>query len=181
MKQKPSLQGSNQEAKDAAQGFTYDCPLNEAVAPMQGFGLIEMMVALVVLVFGLLSAGQMLFIAAASDSLARSSGTAAIVAQDRLEFLGDLYQRDPLASDLAVGHHGPIQTEIMNPADAGTLNLYRIEWDVAPVADPRPGKLLEAKLVTVTIAPSRSDGTLNNKAGLNKTLNVGTILSRRTR
>jgi prepilin-type N-terminal cleavage/methylation domain-containing protein len=38
--------------------------------PMRGFSLIEMMIALVVLTFGLLSTGQMLFIAASSGSLA---------------------------------------------------------------------------------------------------------------
>jgi prepilin-type N-terminal cleavage/methylation domain-containing protein len=146
---------------------------------MSGFSLIEMMIALVVLTFGLLSAGQMLFTAAASDSLARSSGSAAIVAQDRLEFLGDLYQRDPLAADLVTGHHGPVQTGIVNPTDAGTLNLYRIEWDVVPVPDPRPGNLLAAKLVTVTVAPIRTDGALNNKTRLNKTVNVGVVLSQR--
>jgi Tfp pilus assembly protein PilV len=139
------------------------------------------MIALVVLLVGLLSAGQMLFIAAASDSLARSCGTAAIVAQDRLESLGDLYQRNPLAADLTTGHHGPDQTETVNPADAGILNVYRIEWDVLQVSDPRPEKYLDAKLVSVTVAPAMSNGTLNNKAGLNKTLNVSTILSARNR
>jgi prepilin-type N-terminal cleavage/methylation domain-containing protein len=147
----------------------------------QGFSLIEMMVAIIVLTFGLLSAGQMLFVTAASDSLARFSGSAAIVAQDKLEFLGDLYQRDPLAPDLTIGHHGPVQTEILNPTDAGTLNLYRIEWDVVPLVDPRPGKLLEARLLTVTVAPSRSDGVLNYRARLNKILNVSTVVSMRIR
>jgi prepilin-type N-terminal cleavage/methylation domain-containing protein len=154
---------------------------NGTVFSVQGFGLIEVMIALVVLLFGLLSAGQMLFIASASDSFARSSGTAAIVAQDRLEFLGDLYEQDPMASDLTAGHHGPDQTVIVNPTDAGILNVFRIEWDVTPVSNPRPGKSLDAKLVNVTVAPSQSNGNLNSKAGLNKTINVSTILSTRNR
>ena len=147
---------------------------------MRGFSLIEMMIALVLLTFGLLSAGQMLFIAASSGSLARSKGTAAIAAQDRLESLAAQYLRDPLAPELALGQHGPIQNEIVNPADAGILNRYRIEWRVAPVPDPRPGKLLDAKLIAVTVTPSLSGGALNNKPGLNKTLSISTIFSPRT-
>jgi hypothetical protein len=148
---------------------------------MRGCSLIEMMIALVVLTFGLLSAGQMLFIAASSGSLARSKGAAVIVAQDTLESLAVQYQRDPLAPELATGPHGPEQSEVENPTDASILNRFRIEWSIHPVPDPRPGKLPDAKLITVTVAPSLSGGTLNNKPGLNKTLNVSTILSPRTR
>jgi hypothetical protein len=134
-----------------------------------------------VLAFGLLSAGQMLFIAASSGSLARSKGAAAIAAQDKLESLASQYLCDPLAPELALGQHGPEQNDIVNPADASILNRYRIEWSVAPVPDPRPGKLLEAKLIAVTVTPSLSTGTPNNKPGLNKTLTISTILSMRTR
>jgi prepilin-type N-terminal cleavage/methylation domain-containing protein len=148
---------------------------------MRGFSLIETMIALVILTFGLLSAGQMLFIAASSGSLARAKGTAAIAAQDRLELLATLYQGNPMDPDLLAGHHGPAQVQIVNPIDATTLNRYRIEWDISPVPDPRPGKSLDAKVVTVTVAPSLSGGTLNNKPGMNKTVNVSTILSQKTR
>jgi len=148
---------------------------------IQGFTLAETVVALGILVFGLLAAGQMLFVAASSSSLARSKDTAAIAAQDRLEALGALYQQNPLADDLTTGSHGPRQSEITDPAGASPLNCFRVAWDVSIVPDPRPGKRLDAKLVTVTVSPSLPDGTVNSKPGLNKILNVATILSPVTR
>lgn len=144
---------------------------------MRGYSLIEVMFALVLLTFGLLSAGQMLFITASSSSLARSKSTAAIAAQEMLESLAALYQRDSLAPDLAPGSHDPVQIEIANPVDASTLNRFRIEWNISPVPDPRPGKTLNAILLAVTVTPSLSQGTSNNKPGLNKILNVTTILT----
>lgn len=143
---------------------------------MRGFSLIEMMIALAVLTFGLLAAGSVLFIGASSGSLARSKGTAALAAQDKLESLAFLYLRDPLAGDLAMGYHGPVQTEVVNPVDAGVLNQYRIEWVVRSVPDPRPGKSLDAVLVVVTVSPELPGGNPNRKAGWNKTVVVSTIL-----
>ncbi len=69
-------------------------------AGRQGFTLIEMMLALIILTFGLLTAGQLLYVAASSSSLARSKGTAAIAAQSLLESLASLYSQNPLAADL---------------------------------------------------------------------------------
>jgi len=147
---------------------------------MRGFTLIEMMLALVVLTFGLLIAGQMLFVSASSGSLARSKGTAAIIAQHKLESLASLYQQDPSTADLAFGDHGPEQTEIKNPANGTTLNRNNISWSVSAVPDPR-GILPDSSLVTVTVTPALSGGGENSKPGLNKILNVTTIFSPRTR
>ena len=104
---------------------------------MRGFTLIEMMIALVVLTFGLLTAGQMLFIAASSGSLARSKGTAAIIAQHKLESLAGLYQQDPLTADLTLGDHGPEQTQIINPSNGTILNRNNIQWNVSSVFGSR--------------------------------------------
>jgi prepilin-type N-terminal cleavage/methylation domain-containing protein len=143
---------------------------------MRGFSLIEMMIALVVLTFGLLTAGQMLLIAASSSSLARSKGAAAIIAQDRLESLASLYQQDPSNSDLLLGDHGPLQTEIANSANETILNRYRITWNVSAVPDPRPGLRLDSRRVSVRITPALPGGAENSKPGMNKILNVSTIL-----
>ncbi len=143
---------------------------------MRGFGLIEIMISLVVLSFGLLTAGQMLFVAASSSSLARSKGAAAILAQDRLESLAGLYQQDPDNPDLLPGDHGPMETAVDNPADNAILNRYRIAWNVGTVPDPRPGRRLGAKRVSVTITPAIAGGAANSKPRMNKILNVSTIL-----
>ncbi len=147
---------------------------------MRGFTLIEMMLALVVLTFGLLIAGQMLFVSASSGSLARSKGTAAILAQHKLESLAGLYQQDPSTADLALGNHGPEQTEIQNPANGTILNRNNITWSVSTVPDPR-GIIPVSKLVTVTVTPALPGGGENSKPALNKILNVTTIFSPRMR
>jgi len=143
---------------------------------MRGFSLIETMMALVVLAFGLLAAGQLLFVTASSASLARSKGTAAIAAQSRLESLAALYRQNPLAPDLAIGNHGPEETGFINPADETVLNNYRVEWNVSSVPDPRPNKILNAKLVRVKVTPSLLGMIENSKPRMNKVLNVTTIL-----
>ena len=148
---------------------------------MRGFTLIEMMIALAVLTFGLLMAGQMLFVAASSGSLARSKGTAAIIAQHKLELLASLYQQDPSAADLTFGRHGPEQTDVINPASEIVLNRDNVAWNVSLVPDARPGIVPDCRLVTVTVTPALLGGEENSKPGLNKILNVTTIFSPRMR
>ena len=152
---------------------------SSAMMPARGFSLIEMTIALLVLTFGLLTAAQLMSTALNSSSLARSKGTAAIAAQDKLEYLADLYRRNSSATDLAAGNHGPQQVEVVNPADGSTLNLYNVSWSVGNVPDPRPGKILAARLLTVTVVPIRSDGTTNNRTPLNKVVSVTAIVSPR--
>jgi prepilin-type N-terminal cleavage/methylation domain-containing protein len=143
---------------------------------MRGFSLVETMIALVVLAFGLLAAGQLLLVTGSSASLARSKGTAAIAAQSKLESLTALCRRNPFSADLAVGNHGPEESVVVNPSDESVLNNYRVEWDVSSVPDPRPGKVLDAIRVTVRVTPSLPGGKENFRPGMNKILTVGTIL-----
>jgi prepilin-type N-terminal cleavage/methylation domain-containing protein len=143
----------------------------------QGFSLIEVMVALMILSFGLLSAGQLLNIAASSGSLARSKGTAALAAQNKLESLSSLYSANPSTDELTPGTHGPQETEVFNPIDAAPLNKYSIAWAVRDVLDPRPGKAVNARLVTVTVTPIRPGGEGNSRVLFNKVVNVATVFS----
>ena len=147
----------------------------------RGFTLIEIMIALTLLAFGLLATGQLLFVAAGSGSLARSKSTAGIAAQNMLESLGAAYRQNPLASDLTVGTHGPVRTQVANPTDGSTLNLFAVSWTVNGVPDPRPGKVMKAREVRVTVIPIKDDGANNSRVGLNKILNVTTIFSPKTR
>jgi prepilin-type N-terminal cleavage/methylation domain-containing protein len=143
----------------------------------QGFTLIEMMIALAFLAFGLLAVSQMLYIAAESTSLARSKSTAAIAAQNMIETLGAAYRQDVSSPDLAPGTHGPLQTQVLNPTDESILNRYDIRWTVESIPDPRPGKAVSARRVRITVAPIQENGADNNRVGLNKTLNVATVFS----
>ncbi len=145
-----------------------------------GFSLIEIAVAIAVLTFGLLAAGQLIGSSVGSGSLARSKGTAAIAAQSKMECLADLYRRDPGAADLSIGPHGPQPAQAVNPLDGTVLNRYEIAWTVAALPDPRPGKTPDARLVCVTATPIRSDGSANLKRTLNKALSISTVLSPKT-
>jgi prepilin-type N-terminal cleavage/methylation domain-containing protein len=144
---------------------------------ISGFGLIELLIALAVLTFGLLASGQLFYVAASSGSLAGSKGSAAIAAQNMLESLSDLYSRNPLAGDLTIGSHGPRLTQVTNPVNGAVLNRYGISWEVSPVLDPRPAKAIDARLVRVIVMPIQSGGAINNRPPLNKALNITTIFS----
>jgi prepilin-type N-terminal cleavage/methylation domain-containing protein len=144
-----------------------------------GFTLVEMLIAMTIMTLGLLAAGQMMYSAMASASLARSKGSAAIVAQDKLEFLADLYRQNSAAGDLTAGNHGPEQVALRNPINNRMLNRFNVTWTVATVPDPR-GVVLKARQVTVTVTPIRTDSTTENvRNGQNKVVNVSAIFSQR--
>lgn len=146
-------------------------------APAEGLSLVETLIAILILSIGLLSAGQLICATLASSSLSRSKSVAAVQAQDRLEYLADLYRRDPSAPDLTDGSHGPLRVQVLNPTDGATLNRFSISWTVSPLRDPRPGKTIPARQVTVTVAPIDEAGNTNNRTSLNKVVSVATILS----
>lgn len=145
----------------------------------RGFSLVEVLIALAAAIFGLLAAGQLLFMAMSSLSLANSKGTAALTAMNTLESLSDLYSRNPLHEDFAPGNHGPQEIKVMNPNDGNVLNRFSVTWTSGIVRDPRPGKTPDARLIQVTVTPIRSDGTVNYRPPYNKILSITTIFSRR--
>ena len=150
-------------------------PRQESVS--QGFSLVETLMAMFIMTFGLLAAGQIMYVAMSSSSLARSKGNAALVAQNTLEILGDLFRKNPLAADLSIGNHGPEQVRIANPGAGSAMNLFNVTWNVDLVADPRAGKTLKAKQVRVTVTPASSDANSNNHPGMNKVVSVTSIFS----
>jgi prepilin-type N-terminal cleavage/methylation domain-containing protein len=145
-----------------------------------GFSLIEMMVALFILSFGLMAAGQMIYVAVSSASLARTKGNISIVAQDRLELLADLYARNPGDADLTDGNHGPVRVQFVNPTTSVALNRFQITWTISTVTDPRPGKVLNAKKVEVTVQPIDNSDNIRFRAFSNKAAVVVGVFSPRT-
>lgn len=137
-----------------------------------------MLIAVVILTFGLLAAGQLMFVAMSAESLARSKGTASVVAQDRLEALADLYRQNAAAAELTVGEHSPVQVQVLNTTNNHVLNRYNVAWNVAVVPDAR-GKVLSARLVRVTVTPINTAGATNSRTSLNKIVNMTAIFSAR--
>jgi prepilin-type N-terminal cleavage/methylation domain-containing protein len=142
--------------------------------PDPGFTLIEVLIALLILSLGLLATGQVIFIALSSTSLARSQGNAALVAQDKLESLGDLCRRNPEATELSVGQHDgdPIQFE---GGGGLILNRFAVSWTVNDMEDPRRGTRLRAKTIRVRVSPVDTHGGRNDRILLNKTVEVSSI------
>jgi type II secretory pathway pseudopilin PulG len=146
----------------------------------EGFTLIETMIAMLVVTFGLLAAGQMIYVSVASASLARSKGSAAVVAQSKLEELSALYSSNPAAADLTDGAHGPQQVQIINPANNNSvLNRFSVSWTVNTVPDPRPGWVLTAIQLSVTVTPVDAANNNNRSAFLNKIVTVTAVFSPR--
>lgn len=152
-----------------------DLPRRQSTAA--GFSLVETLIAMFIMTFGLLAAGQIMYVAMSSSSLARSKGNAALVAQNKLEILGDLFRQNPLAEDLANGNHGPEQVSILNPSTSSAINHFTVTWNVDVVADPRAGKVLKAKQVRVTVTPAISGTISNRQPGMNKVVSVTSIFS----
>ncbi len=142
-----------------------------------GFTLIEALIALLILTFGLLSAGQLIFVALGSASLARSKESASLVAQNQLEMLADLYRRNPDAPELTEGSHlgDPVQIA----GGRTVLHRFSVAWQVSAIPDPR-GTLRNARLVRVTVTPIRADGAVNSKASLNKVVDVASVICAET-
>lgn len=161
----------------------FSCKRNRSSSPprearSEGFGLVECLIAMIVLTFGLLAAGQMIYAAMSSQALARSKGSAGVVAQNKLEFLADLYRQNSGHADLTVGNHGPESVQVTNPISGSIMNQYNVNWSVAVVPDPRAGVTLDARQITVTATPVLTGTTTaNTKSGLNKVVNVTGIFS----
>jgi Tfp pilus assembly protein PilV len=141
--------------------------------------MIETLIALLILTFGLLATGQLIFLAMSNHSLARSKGSAALVAQDQMERLADLYRQNTAGTDLTVGDHGPLQVALTSPSDSSIVNRYNVDWSVSSVVTN--GKTLKALNVTVTVSPIGSTGTTaNNQTGLNKIVTMSSMFSIRS-
>jgi prepilin-type N-terminal cleavage/methylation domain-containing protein len=146
---------------------------------MQGFSLIEMLMATLILTYGLLAAGQLISASLGSSSLSQSKETASLVSQTKLESLATLYRRDPASPDLTPGSHGPEQTEVVNPLDGKTLNRYDLSWIVATVTNPSTGVVLPARSITITARPVSIAGASNWKVALNKAVTISSIIGYR--
>jgi prepilin-type N-terminal cleavage/methylation domain-containing protein len=142
-----------------------------------GFTLVEMLVALTILSFGLLAAGQLTCLALKSRALARSKAVAAIVAQTKIEFLSDRFQADPEGPDVQTGAHGREVVTVIDPGANTDLNRFAVSWELTRIEDPRPAKVLQARRVTVTVTPIGVADEVNLKAWQNKAVSVMSIFS----
>ena len=114
----------------------------------KGFTMLEVLVAISILSFGLLSLASMQVAAINGNSGANRLTEATTWAQDKLE---DLMALPGTHADLSDGNHGPVTAASGN-------NNYTIDWNV--VDNVNPGDPIDnAKLVTVTVTWQHKSAT----------------------
>lgn len=150
-----------------------------ANADSEGFGLIESLMAVLILALGFMFVAPLMVNSIQSITLAKSKDTAGLAAANQLENLASQYRANASAADLTIGDHGPNQVEIVNPSDSSKVNRYNVAWTVSSVPDLRAGKTLKAVQVRVTVTPIGSGTATNIRAQQNKVINVTTIFSLR--
>jgi len=146
-----------------------------------GFSLIETMIALLLAIFGLLTAGQLLGVSINCMSLARLKDSSILVARNKLEDLRDLYRFDPSHADLAAGDHGPEEITVRDPLSDDTLNRFRIKWSTSGVSEEWLTSYPAALSASVTVTPVSGSGSSFHKPPYNRKIRLTTILSPRIR
>jgi len=146
-----------------------------------GFALTEALIALAVLCFGLLAAGQLICLALNAATLSRAKGAAVVLAGSRLEALSDVFEHRPDAPELQPGSYGPEIVEVISPETGAILNRFALVWQIAPAVDPRTGTPGRAREVTLTARPVDPGGDGNIRSWQNKEVTVCGIFSHRER
>jgi prepilin-type N-terminal cleavage/methylation domain-containing protein len=142
-----------------------------------GFSLLEVLIALFVLVFGLAAGAELIRLSASSGAFAGSQGNAVIVGESKMAALMRLYFQNPQGTDLSEGNHGPEEVEVVNPGTKGILNRFQVLWTVARISDPRPGKVLDAVDLRVTVVPVDIAGNRHLVAGMNTIVSLFGVFS----
>ena len=143
----------------------------------EGFSLVELMIAVYIMTFGLLAAAPLLTMTAGLDALARSKSASALAAQNELERLADLCRRNPAAVELTAGAHQAAELiEVRNPLTQKTLNMYKITWFVSDVPDPRPGVDLPGRIISVRATPMLTESLENTHSFQNKVTSLNAVI-----
>jgi hypothetical protein len=100
-----------------------------------------------------------------------------IAAQSTVEFLSDLYRRNPAAEELMPGRHGPISTQVTNPVNDKVLDRYSISWISEAMPNSRPSSSPQGCILNVRVTPLVSSENERSTSLLSKTLTVTTLVS----
>jgi len=141
----------------------------------EGFSLIEVMIAIVILTVGLLSLAQMMVVATNSNALAGRMTASAALAKQQLELLKAAPYYSPptpaignLNGVLAEG--GDLDSNVAGyfqlynadgePVDPGVGSLFVVRWEIERLVDPggENGLPLSMLRITVRCLPSSESG-----------------------
>jgi len=108
-----------------------------------GFTLIEIMIAVVILMFGLLVVGSMQISAIRGNYMSGNTSMAISLAGEKME---ELINKDYSKADLTAGNHGPEAILKTGTGVEGTGGLYSRSWTVTNETSPT------RKSVVVTVS-----------------------------
>jgi len=129
--------------------------LNGSARKQDGWTLIEVLVAIIVLTVGLLAVGTMQISAIRGNFMGGNTSIALTLASERMEDLINRRYDDPFLNDEDTTNNGNLSSIAAvdfeeNVTDAGTVGaggFYRRIWNIADTATPWP----EMKEITVIV------------------------------
>jgi prepilin-type N-terminal cleavage/methylation domain-containing protein len=140
----------------------------------EGFSLIEVMIAIVILTVGLLSLAQMMVVATSANALAGRMTASAALAKQQLELLKAVpFYTNP--SNPSIGTMSPLLAEggrldandagyfqfydnDGQPVNPGAPALYVVRWQITRVVDPKGAMPLAMLRITVRCLPASESG-----------------------
>jgi Tfp pilus assembly protein PilV len=101
----------------------------------EGIGLLDSMIALVVLSIGLLALVQLMGTALNQSAFTQNNTMATALVQEKIEELRTVYTREletqSSSADLTDGSHGPQTVTLSSPNDSNMGDrLFRVSWNV---------------------------------------------------
>ena len=125
--------GTSGKNRNGEQGLPAVPVVGSPAVLMAGFTLIEVMIAVVILMFGLLVVGSMQISAIRGNYMSGNTSMAISLAGEKMEDILNRrdYSGDP---DLTAGNHGP--EAISKTGVEGTGGLYRRSWTVTNETSP---------------------------------------------
>jgi len=135
--------GASEKTRNGEQGLPAGPMAGLPAGSVAGFTLIEVMIAVVILMFGLLVVGSMQISAIRGNYMSGNTSMAISLAGEKMEDI--LNRRDYLSDpDLTAGNHGP--EAISKTGVEGTGGLYSRSWTVTNETSPT------RKSVVVTVS-----------------------------
>jgi prepilin-type N-terminal cleavage/methylation domain-containing protein len=129
----------------------------ESFESQQGFTLIEILVAVVILVFGLLAVGTMQISAIRGNFMSGNTSAALTLASEKMEDLLNRDYADAGLADTAPGNNGSLSSITTTDHEEGVdmngqvvgagSGFYRRIWNIADAAAPMP----TAKYMTIIV------------------------------
>ena len=135
--------GTSAKNRNGQQGLPAGPMAGLPAGSVAGFTLIEVMIAVVILMFGLLVVGSMQISAIRGNYMSGNTSMAISLAGEKME---ELINKDYSKADLTAGNHGPEAILKTGTGVEGTGGLYSRSWTVTNETSPT------RKSVVVTVS-----------------------------